>query len=61
MWYEKGLVKQKLIGHSKEFYQCSIDSFGKLDSDMIGICFQVFLANVLRPYWRANNGGRKTS
>lgn len=28
---------------------------------MIGVCFQVFLANVLRPYWRANSGGRKTS
>ena len=61
MCYEKGLVKQNLIGRSKEFYQCAIDSFEMLDSDVIGVCLQMFLANVLRPYWRANNGGRKTS
>lgn len=55
-----GQVKQNLVGHSKEFYQCVIDSLW-LNSDRIGLRFKISLANVCRVYWRGNGGSKETS
>lgn len=55
-----GLGQTKSVGHSKEFYQCAIDSLW-LNSDIIGLHFKMSLANVWRVYWRGNSGSKEIS